>query len=389
MADYLNLSRQLDKLLSRETQAGRLGGCAALLITHGGAARAYEGHFGSDSEDSIYKIYSMTKPITSIAVMQLYERGEIDLWQNAAEFVPALCTPKIAAEDGVRPSKKPVTLQNLMDMTSGLVYPNEMGDKSERAMAEFGKNLTVRAKNGERLSTMDVCNELCRAPLAFEPGASYRYGFSADVLGGIIETASGVRVDNYFKDNILDPLNMKDTGFFVPEAKLSRLATMYVRDSYKRVSPVTDDLKHGLSIDAPSAQPNFISCGGGLYSTLNDYANFAAMLLSNGIFEGKTLLGRKTMDFLHTSRMTAAQREAFTLEGMRGYDYANLFRIMRDPAAASSNGTAGEYGWDGLPGCYFFIDPKEACAFVFLQQIAEGPDWSLRRRMRQIIYANI
>ena len=383
------LSKQLDKLLSREIQAGRLGGCAAMLITDGGATRAYEGHFGSDSENSIYKIYSMTKPITSVAVMQLYERGELDLWQNAAEYVPALCTPKIAVEDGVRPSRKPVTIQNLMDMTSGIVYPNEMGDKPERTMAGLGMNLTERAKSGEKLSTMDVCNELCRTPLAFEPGTGFRYGFGADVLGGIIETVIGVRVDSYLKENILNPLNMCDTDFFVPEAKLSRLATMYVRDSYRRVTPVTDDLKYGLSIDAPSAQPSFLSCGGGLYSTLNDYASFAAMLLSNGTFEGNVLLGRKTMDFLRTSRMSTAQRDTFTLEGMRGYDYANLFRIMRDPAAASSNGSVGEYGWDGLAGSYFFIDPKEACAFVYMQQIAEGPDWSLRRKMRQIIYANI
>lgn len=389
MANFSELARRLDKLLQNETGEGRLGGCAALLLTDGGGTRAYEGHFGSDAKDSIYKIYSMTKPITSVAVMQLYERGELDLWQNAAEYVPALCAPKIAAEDGVRPSKKPVTLQNLMDMTSGIVYPNEMGDEPERAMAELGASLTARVEQGEKLSTMDVCNELCRAPLAFEPGSGFRYGFGADVLGGVIEIVSGMRVDQYLRENIFLPLDMRDTDFLVPESKSSRLATMYVRDAYKRVSPVPEDLKKGLSLDAPFAKPNFLSCGGGLYSTLNDYASFAKMLLSGGKLNGNVLLNRKTMEFIRTSHMTSSVREAFTLEGMRGYDYSNLFRIMRNPALASSNGSVGEYGWDGLPGCYFFVDPMEDCAFVFMQQIAEGPDWSLRRRMRQIIYANI
>lgn len=383
-----NMRKALDRLLSSEISAGRLGGCAALLVTRDGE-RVYEGHFGSDREDTIYKIYSMTKPVTSVAVMQLYEQGVLDLWQNAAEFIPALCSPKIVDGDGIRASKTPVTLQNLLDMTSGMVYPNSVGDKSERDMAQIGARLSARAESGETMSTADVCNELARAPLAFEPGHGFRYGVSADILGGIVETASGKRIDVYLKDNIFDPLGFSDTDFYVPKDKLSRLATMYVRDSYKRVSPVTDDLKTGLSIDDPGEPPRFMSCGGGLYSTLSDYARFTIMLLNDGMFKGERLLGAKTAEFMRTSHMTQAVRDAFTLEGMRGYDYSNFFRIMRDPAAASSNGTVGEFGWDGLPGCYFFVDPKEGCAFVYMQQIAEGPDWSLRRKMRQVIYANL
>jgi len=372
----------MDALLTVEVEAGRLGG-AAVAVTHRGE-RVYTARFGADREDTIYRIYSMTKPVTAVAALQLYERGALDLWQRVSEYLPAYARLRVSDGDGERPAQETMTLTHLMDMTSGLSYPNPAGDRSERAMDAIDRALNLRWAAGERLSTAEVCEAFAAAPLPFEPGAGFRYGLSADVLGAVIELAGGMRVDAFLRENIFEPLGMRDTAFAVPEEKLSRLAAFYGREADgMRVREAAPVPLTGLSIDAPGREPPFYSCGAGLFSTLEDYAAFAEALLGHGA----RLLGRKTLGFLRTSRMNERLRAEIPMADIRGYDYSNLVRIFRDPALAASNGSVGEFGWDGLPGCHFLVDPTEELTFVYMQQIREGPDWSLRRRMKQALYA--
>lgn len=378
------LQSAVDALLNAEVDAGRLGGAAA-AVTHRGE-RVYTTRFGSDRADDIYRIYSMTKPIAAVAALQLYERGALDLWQRVSEYLPAYAHLTVAEAGDARPAREPMTLMHLMDMTSGLSYSNPLGDASERAAAAVDRALDARFLSGGKPSTAEVCEAFAAAPLAFEPGTGYRYGLSADVLGAVIERSSGVRVDAFLRENIFGPLGMRDTGFSVPQEKQGRIAAFYGRGAdgvtVQQADPVPVT---GLSFAEPAREPAFCSCGAGLYATLDDYAAFAEALLGHG----PRILGRKTLEFLRTSRMDARVRAQFSMVNLRGYDYANLVRILRDPALALTNGSAGEFGWDGLPGCYFLVDPAEELTFVYMQQLREGPDWTLRRRLRQAIYAAV
>lgn len=380
------LRRHMDALLGGEVSSGRLGG-ASLAVEHRGE-RVYTACFGVDKPDSIYKIYSMSKPVTAVAVMTLYERGLIDLWQPVSDFIPAFKDMRVATPEGVVRAETPVTLNHLLNMTSGMVYPSSDGNASERAMADVERSLKARSAAGERFTTAQVCSELASAPLMFEPGQGFKYGVSADILGGVIELVSGMSVGEYLKTQIFEPLNMQDTAFYVPSEKHSRLTRMYMRDpDGQRVLTAGKAELEWLGLTAPTQTPPFLSCGGGLYSTLEDYARFARMLLNEGRYDGLTLLSPATVRYMRSSHMTDIQRRCFTLTGMDGYDYGCLMRIMRDNGAAASNGSIGEFGWDGLPGCYFFVDPATDTTFIYMQQILEGPDWTLRRKLRQIVFS--
>jgi CubicO group peptidase (beta-lactamase class C family) len=180
---------------------------------------------------------------------------------------------------------------------------------------------------------------------------------------------------------------MKDTGFYVKPEQGSRLAQMYSRiDEEGRLKEADEKAMAWLNMYAPTKPPYIESGGGGLYSTLEDYSHFTEMLAGKGTYRGKRLLGKKTVEYMSMNQLTPEQTKSIYFGGFDGYSYGNLMRVMEDTAKAGSNGSVGEYGWDGLPGTYFMVDPKEELTFVYMQQIEQGGDLELRRKMRQIIY---
>lgn len=377
--------RQLDALFEREMQEERIKG-ASLIVGHKGK-REFQNVYGSDKENSIYKVFSMTKPITTTAIMMLYERGLVDLFDPVSKYLDGYADMKVATTKGLAAAKEPITLKHLLNMTSGLVYPGTETEP-ERIMDDLYRELHEKAVRGAGMSNLDIINALGSVPLLFQPGDAWHYGISADVIGGVVEAVTGVTYGEFLKNEIFEPLEMKDTGFYVKEEEYHRLAQMYSRiDEQGHLREADEKAYEGLNMYAPTKPPYIESAGGGLYSTLEDYSHFVQMLAAKGSYHGKRLLGRKTVEYISGNQLTDAQAKTIYFDSLAGYSYGNFMRIMTDPAKAGSNGSVGEYGWDGLPGTYFFVDPKEELMLVYMQQIEQGADQVLRRKMRQIIYA--
>ena len=382
----------LDALLTNEIAAEKLKGCS--IFVQKGNKTLFQKSYGSDKDDSIYKIYSMSKPITSVAIMILFERGLLTLQEPVSNYLPAYKNMKVVTPNGIEEAKNQITIKHLLDMTSGLCYPGDT-TLSERIMQDLQHKMLGQVAAGKKLGTVEICNILAQTPLEFEPGTSWKYGFSADVLGAVVEVISGMSYGEFLKKEIFNPLEMFDTDFLVPEEKLPRLAKMYSRNpkTGKCETPTPEKI-HWLGLDEPSKAPNIESAGGGLYSTVKDYSNFARMLCNGGTFtnskgEKVKILSKKTVNFMTKPNVSEMQKTSKYLINMDGYEYGNLLRIMTDLAKANSNGSLGEFGWDGLPGNYFMVDPEEDLILVFLQHIAEGPDWILRNKYRQIVYSSL
>lgn len=374
---------RLDTLIESQREKGALQG-ATILVEHKGK-RVYEKTYEPDREDSIYKIFSMTKPITAVAAMILYERGQLDLMSKVSDYLPAFADCKVVSAEGIRNCQRPITIKDLLNMTSGIVYSGDFGE-AERLMAKIYKEARAQSASGILKTNVDVCNKLAEAGVAFEPGEAFRYGHSADIMGGVIEVISGKKLSEFFKQEIFTPLNMEDTDFRIGEGKEFRQAVLYRRNKSGKVVRAEEDVKRRLEMENPTAEPWFEQAGSGLYSTANDYAHFAQMLLNKGSYHGKELIGRRTMEFMTTPQLNSAQLATLDSEACLGCNYGNYFRILTDPAVACSNGSVGEYGWDGKAGTYFFVDPNEELIVIYMQQIEGGCDYSFIRGIRQIVY---
>ena len=383
-AEHLNY---LNDLFNREIADKKLLGASMLICKDG--RKIFENTYGSDGPDTIYKIYSMSKPVTAAAFMILYERGLVDIDDEVAKYLPAYGNMKVWQNGRLVEAKTKLTIRHLLNMTSGLVYP---GDETEpeRIMERIHTDLHERAISGEEMSNISIINELAGAPLAFEPGSAWHYGISTDVIGGIIEVISGKKFSQFLADEIFTPLNMSDTAFYVPKEKITRLAKMYAwEDEEGHLRDANEAELEYLNEYAVTKEPFIESGGGGLYSTLHDYSRFAEMLLGGGELDGVRILGRKTVDFLSSNQLSREQLETIYFDSIVGYGYGNCNRVMLDTGRANSNGSVGEYGWDGLPGCYFLVDPKEQLTVVYMQQIMQGADQKLRHKYRQVIYASM
>ncbi len=374
---------RLDTLIEKQRQAGALQG-AKIIVEHKGK-RVYENHYEPDREDSIYKIFSMTKPVTAVAAMILYERGELDLMSKVCDYLPGYANCKVVSADGIRKAQKQITVKDLLNMTSGIVSSGDFGE-AERLMTKTYREARAQIESGILKSGVDVCNKLAEAGVAFEPGESFRYGYSADILGGVIEVITGKKLSEFFKKEIFTPLNMEDTGFKIDEGKEFRAAVLYRRDKKGKLVRAEDDVRRRMEMEAPGRNPWFERGGSGLYSTAADYAHFAQMLLNKGSYHGKELIGRRTFEYMTSPQLNERQLSTLDFEACIGYNYGNFFRILTDPALACSNGSIGEFGWDGSGGTYFFVDPTEELIFIYMQQIEGGCDYSFIRGLKQIVY---
>ena len=269
-------------------------------------------------------------------------------------------------------------------MTSGLVYNGDAGLPGRHADAVFGE-LMERLWTDHPMTTREMAVRLGEGPLLFQPGSSWKYGSSADVLGAVIEAASGMSFGAYLEKNFFEPLGMKDTGFFVPEEKRDRLATVYQADGNGGLVPYLEN--HLGIINAMDRKPAFESGGAGLVSTVDDYARFAQMLLNRGELDGVRVLKPRTVDYMTSGTLNGTQREAFVknFPTMPGYDYGNLVRVMREPGKSCTLNNAGEYGWDGWLGCYFANDPAADMTILFMMQKTDSGLTPLVRRLRNVI----
>lgn len=382
------MKERLAEIINGEIKNGNIAGANICIIKDD--KEVYYNEFGyADMEqkipmkrDTIIRLYSMTKPVTAAAAMLLFERGVIDLYDPVSKYLPSFETQMVSEDNTLVPVNRKVTIRDLLNMTSGIVYPGEEG-VAERQMGALFAAYIENAKCGDYGSTYDFCNQMGSCPLAFQPGEQWRYGASADVLGAVIEVVVGKSFGEFLKDEFFIPLGMIDTDFYVPEDNLHRFAQNYIFDENKgKLVPYEGD---NLALMDFTKKPAFESGGAGLVSTINDYSKFALMLLNDGVYKGKRILGRKTVHLMRTPQITEEQKAYYTWDSVRGYSYGNLMRILTDQAKAATNASLGEFGWDGWTGNYFTIDPEEKILFMYFIQRCNAGTTEVTRKLRAIM----
>ena len=270
-------------------------------------------------------------------------------------------------------------------MTSGIPYPGD-GSYSARIMAELQKRSIRDAAKGKPWDTAKIVDEAAAVPLCFHPGRYWVYGFSHDILGRLIEVLSGRKLGQYLSETIFEPLSLKDTAFYVPKEKQSRLVKPY------RLGPKGLKELGANDLDSDPASPNppaFESGGGGLCSTMADCASYACMLLGNGKPGKERILSRKTIELIRSKHCIPLEMASNLSDEITGYGYGLGVRTMLNPAAAGLNGSVGEWAWDGLMGTYYLIDPAEELVALFFTQLLSDINGRLQRGFIQTVYGAI
>jgi CubicO group peptidase (beta-lactamase class C family) len=335
--------------------------------------------------DSIFRLYSMSKPITAAAVMILLERGEIDLYEPVSNYLPGFKNQVVDVGGSLVPAEREVTIKDLLSMTSGLVY--QENNKAGKGTEAFIEDIKSRLLGDSPIGTVEAMNKLGRCALAFQPGSSWRYGTSADVLGAIVEVVSGKRFGEFLKEEIFEPLGMVDTGFWLPAEKRERLVKTYADNGKGDLELYTGN--HLGIIHQMDRDPAFESGGAGLVSTIDDYAKFTTMLINGGSLNGSQILRNKTVKYLTSATLNDVQQKGFDLKfNLSGHSYGNLMRVMTDCSKAGILGRHGEYGWDGWLGAYFCNCPEDDLTILFMIQKKYAGTTTLTRRIRNIILSS-
>ncbi len=388
------MKQTIDALIQRDLENGAFVGANAAVFQSGKCL--YEGAFGyADREqqrpmtkDAIFRIYSMTKPVTAAAALQLVERGVLHPDMPVSYFIPEFAGTTVYNPDGTtRPCARQVLVQDLLNMTSGLCYPNAE-TKSQQDTSHFFWQMEQRRDGENPVDTMEFCRTMAGIPLGFDPGTHWEYGTSADVLGGVIQAASGMDYRDYLRKNILDPLGMHDTDFFVAPGKLGRFTAAYERGED---GALLRDEKCYLGLNDYRSKPAFISGGAGLTSTIADYARFAEALAHGGTTrDGVRILSPASVDYIRTPQVGGAQFEADQQwDSLHGYEYGSLVRVLTNRAKCGTLANPGEFGWDGWTGTYFCVDPAEELTILFWIQVACAGYTNTAKLMRNIVYANL
>jgi CubicO group peptidase (beta-lactamase class C family) len=329
--------------------------------------------------DAIFSIASMTKPMTSTAVMMLVEEGRILLGDPVAKYLPPLAALKVAQDGGRiegRPPKQAPTIQDLLRHTSGLTY------------AERGNTLAHKTYPGssivaaERMDKSDVIAALAKAPLLFDPGTDWEYGFSTDVLGFVVEAVAGMPLGEFLAQRLWSPLGMSDTGFALPAAKRARYALALAKD------PLSGGANPTIHHSTEKTQ-RWHSGGGGSVSTAADYLRFCEMLRSGGRLGSADILGRATVRLMTSDHLPASfvSKIADAMDpAATGYGFGLGFAVRRQDGIAAMAGSAGDYYWSGVYGTYFWIDPREQLSVVFLAAAPGLVRLRYRQMLRNLVY---
>lgn len=386
----LNNQSNIDNLINASIAAGEYAG-ASLLVIKDGEELCRQVYGEADKEqhipvrrDTIFHLYSMSKPITAVAVMMLYERGALDVQGAVSKYLPCFKNMTVWTGAGEVPANREITVWDCLNMTSGIPYPNPETESGRRLDKIFSE-LIARREAGEVVDTMEWMKEVAKAPLVFQPGEKWMYGFSADVLGAVVEAVSGKRFGQFLQEEIFVPLGMEDTGFFVPEEKRHRFAVSYENWSTGALVPFTRS--HLGEYYKPDVA--FESGGAGLVSTIDDYARFARMLLAGGRLGDVRILQKETVALMSRNHLTENQRIEYNWDSVLGYGYGCLMRCLEDKAKANTMGSIGEYGWDGWTGNYVTVNPEKNTVLLFFVQRCGTGFGELTRKVREEVYAEL
>lgn len=382
----------LDKIMTDQIETGELEG-ASLYVAKDGEQCYYKNFGYADREkhklmknDTIVRLYSMTKPVTSVAAMILLEQGKIDVYDSVSRYLPGFQGQKVYTKDGLIATKRDVVIKDLLSMTAGIVYPDQSHEPG-RIMEKLFNEVQASNENGGCVKTVEFCNRMGEVPLLFQPGEAWNYSACADIMGAIIEVVSGMTLGEFMKKEIFDPLDMKDTGFYVPQEKQSRFAELYIYSEEEKKNIICE-WRH-LALTTCLEQPAFESGGAGLVSTMRDYSHFAQMLANGGCYAGKRILGEKTVEFLSKSQAPMSMVAKAQWDSNHGCGYGNFVRVIEDEAESGCLAEEGEFGWDGWAGTYFFVQPKERLVMIFLIQRCGYNIASLMRKVKNVVYGSI
>lgn len=388
----MNLQRleRLNELAQEMVDTGFIAGVNCMVIQHGKELCYYEAGYRDMAagrkmtRDTIFRLYSMSKPVTSAAVMILLQEGKIDLLDPVSKYLPGFQNQYVIDKGIIYPVVRPMTIQNLLNMTSGLVYLGE-GNAAEVRCGQLIDEIIAKLDTDQALTSVEIANRVGQLPLAFQPGENWQYGLSADILGALVEVVSGMRFGEFLEKRIFAPLGMEDTAFYVPQEKQDRLSKVY------RALPeglVEEHFSHLGIRNSMEGQPAYEAGGAGLASTIDDYAKFNLMLLHNGSYNGAQILTPQTVKFMTTAHVTPKQQRGVdTWESLAGYTYGNLMRILDRPEQAAGLGSKGEYGWDGWLGTYMMNDPAHELTFLMMQQKADSGTTEYTRKMRNVMFS--
>jgi CubicO group peptidase (beta-lactamase class C family) len=331
--------------------------------------------------DTLWRWYSMTKPITTVAAMMLYEEGAFQLTDPVSRYIPSFADLRVfRSGSDLKQVTEPVTVWHLLTHTAGLTYGFMRAHPVDALMRARGHEWNAPPEH-DLTAAVETWAEL---PLLFQPGTEWNYSVATDVLGRVIEVVAGQPLDTFLRTRVLAPLGMTETGFHVPEEAVDRLASLYV--------PAPDGIAHAAGLDdGLTSPPRFLSGGGGLLGTARDYHRFSQLLLGRGAYDGVRLLGSRTVDFMTRNQLPGGTflasfaRPLFAETPFEGTGFGLGFWVVEDAAALHGLASKGEYGWGGAASTAFWVDPAEEITVLFFTQLLPSSTYPLRTQLRALV----
>lgn len=383
---------RLERHLQRLVDSGLLPGALA-VVARGGKVASVTTVGSRDPEtglpfepDTLVRLYSMTKPIASVALMLLYEEGLVSLRDPVAKFIPAFGDARVyrsgpADAPVTEPVSQPMLVEHVLAHTSGLTYPMTMRDPVDEAYRLSG----FAIGGGESYTLAEACERWAALPLVFEPGTEWNYGYSSDVAARLVEVISGRPLQDFLAERIFQPLRMVDTGYAIAEEDVPRLAVLYAYD------PPSGRSQPDPNATTPTQIPTYMGGGHGLVSTAADYHCFAQMLARGGELDGVRLLAPRTIELMAANHLpggaeiAAVSRPSFMSRNYPGRGFGLGVAPVIDAVATGALTSRGEYTWGGAAGTDFWVDPAEEITVVFITQVLRAAG-ELRAELRRLVY---
>jgi CubicO group peptidase (beta-lactamase class C family) len=384
---------RIDTHFARYVEDGRLPGYQVLVSRRGQVAHlSSAGLADIEAErpvagDTLWRIYSMTKPVTSVAAMMLWERGAFELTDPVSWYLPAFAEARVyqggtAAKPSTVPATEPVRMWHLLTHCSGLTY----GFHHMHVVDEMYRNAGYEWGAPDGVDLAGAVDAWARLPLLFQPGTEWNYGVSTDVLGRVVEVLSGRPLDAFFAEEIFEPLGMPDSGFWVEPAQQHRLAALYA------MAPgLPGKVRYDVMGDVVRDKPAWLSGGGGLVSTVADYHRFTQMLRRGGELDGMRLLGPRTVAYMASNHLPGGAdletfgRRIFSEVRYDGVGFGLGFAVVHDPVAFRTLTSPGEFNWGGAASTAFWVDPVEELTVIFMTQLLPSSTYPLRSQLRQLV----
>ena len=384
---------RIDREMNDWVQKGWIQGSTAIIIRNGKIV--YHKAAGYNDlevktpmqKDNIFRIASQTKAITSVAIMILFEEGKLLLDDPVSKYIPAFKKQQVLDKFNPAdttwtavPAKSEITIRQLLTHTSGLGYA-QIGSKEANAI--YAKSNLTAGIGVKDDNLLDAMNRLAQLPLMHQPGEKWTYGLNTDLLGCLVEVISGMSLDKFFKTRIFEPLGMNDTYFTIPKEKANRLVSIYREDKDGKLQKSTAELLNGKTVtpDYPLEKSTYYSGGAGLSSTIYDYAVFLQMLLNNGVYNGKRILGRNTVRMMTMNQIGDLSR---------GDDKFGLgFQVVTERGSARTPSQAGTFSWGGAFATSYWVDPKEKMVFLLYRQLQSSTHGDVGEKFRSMTYAAI